>query len=50
MEIAGLVSTETLFELDLEHPATGAPLGIKINELPMTPSKLWALIRKARES
>src|SRR5437763_7511324 len=27
-----------------------APLGIKINELPMTPSKLWALIRKARES
>lgn len=30
MEIAGLVSTETLFELDLEHPATGAPLGIKI--------------------
>ena len=27
-----------------------APLGIKINDLPMTPSKLWALIRKARES
>jgi CO/xanthine dehydrogenase Mo-binding subunit len=27
-----------------------APLGIRINELPMTPSKLWALIRKAQES
>src|SRR5262245_55695281 len=27
-----------------------APLGIRINDLPMTPSKLWALIRKARES
>jgi CO/xanthine dehydrogenase Mo-binding subunit len=27
-----------------------APLGIRINELPMTPSKLWALIRKARQS
>src|SRR5262245_23201829 len=27
-----------------------APLGIRINDLPMTPSRLWALIRKARES
>src|SRR5256885_9280900 len=27
-----------------------SPPGIKINQLPMTPSKLWALIRKARES
>src|SRR5262245_60341378 len=27
-----------------------APFGIRINELPMTPSRLWALIRKARES
>lgn len=30
MEIAGLVSTEQLFELDLEHPATCALLGIKV--------------------
>jgi len=27
-----------------------SPLGITINDLPMTPSKLWALIRKARQS
>jgi 2-furoyl-CoA dehydrogenase large subunit len=27
-----------------------APLGIRINELPMTPSKLWTLMQKARES
>lgn len=26
-----------------------APLGVRINELPMTPDKLWRLIRSARE-
>jgi hypothetical protein len=30
MEISGLVSTEQLFELDVEHPATGKSMGIKI--------------------
>ncbi len=30
MEIAGLVSTETLFDLEVEHPATGKPMGITI--------------------
>lgn len=30
MEISGLVSTEQLFELDVEHPATGKLMGIKI--------------------
>ena len=30
MEISGLVSPETLFELDVEHPATGKPVGIKV--------------------
>jgi len=30
MEISGLVSAEQLFELDVEHPATGKPIGIKI--------------------
>lgn len=30
MEISGLVSTETLFPLEVEHPATGRPIGIKI--------------------
>jgi 2-furoyl-CoA dehydrogenase large subunit len=27
-----------------------SPLGIRINELPMTPSKLWTLMHKARAS
>jgi 2-furoyl-CoA dehydrogenase large subunit len=26
-----------------------APLGVKINELPMSPTRLWELIRLARE-
>jgi 2-furoyl-CoA dehydrogenase large subunit len=26
-----------------------APLGVVVNELPMTPNKIWALIREARE-
>lgn len=30
MEISGLVNPETLFDLDVEHPATGEPMGIKI--------------------
>lgn len=30
MEVSGLVSTETLFDLNLEHPATGKSMGIKI--------------------
>jgi hypothetical protein len=30
MEISGLVSADTLFELDVEHPTTGKPVGIKV--------------------
>lgn len=30
MEVSGLVSTEQLFDLDVEHPATGKPMGITI--------------------
>jgi hypothetical protein len=30
MEILGLVSREQLFELEVEHPATNKPMGIKI--------------------
>lgn len=30
MEIAGLVSTETLFDLAIEHPTTGKPVGISV--------------------
>lgn len=30
MEISGLVQTEELFKLDVEHPKTGKPVGITI--------------------
>lgn len=50
MEISGLVSTEQLFDLDVEHPATGEPMGIKIMVRSAGSEAAMAVVRKQTDS
>lgn len=50
MEISGLVSTETLFELDVEHPKTGKPVGIKIMLRSAGSEEAMAVVRKQTDT
>lgn len=50
MEISGLVSTEQLFELDVEHPASGEPMGIKIRVRSAGSEAAMSVVRKQTDA
>lgn len=50
MDIAGLVAKETLFDLDVEHPATGKPMGITIKVRSAGSEAAMAVVRQQTDA
>lgn len=50
MEISGLVATETLFDLDIENPKTGKPVGITVRLRSAASDEAMAVVRKQTDT